>query len=181
MLKHKGFSVLEVMIAVGVVAALGLGIYRLQLAGIATTQQALTRQLANRAADNLANQIYSVLVYTDKTTISRTSANFSEDVYGDHASYTTDCSTAACSAAELANYTISKWKKNLAISMNLPTGSVFAIICKDSVMGKPTTAAANCSGAGNLVIKIVWQTHNQDAEFAILGGNNFVMFRVPQR
>lgn len=181
MLKHKGFSVLEVMIAVAVVAALGLGIYRLQLAGIATTQQALTRQLAYKAADNLANQIYSTLIYLNNTTVDRSSESFVETTYTAHSSYTTNCSTTSCSASQFAAYAISNWKNSLASNVNLPSGSVFAIICKDSVMAIPTTASGNCNNAGDLMIKIVWQTHNQDAESAILGNNNFIMFRVPQR
>ena len=195
MLKYRGFSILEVMIAVAVMASLGLGIYRLQLSALATSQQTLVKQMMTQAASSMVNQMVSHLNYTAATasnsviagydtTDSYNASRYKETAYSDHttndplsASFK-NCQSNDCTDKEYANWVLYQWKQSLA-NMNLPVSNVSAIVCTDSAMGIPTTTSPNCS-TGSLVVKIVWTAHNLDAESA-LGNNNYVMLKVPQR
>lgn len=180
MLKSKGFSILEIMIAVVILAALGLGIYRMQLSALAAAQQSLARQQALRAADSLLNQLVGNTLYQNNIDIGR-SLVASEVAYSDNTTLGTNCSVSACTAAQMLAYLLFRWKSQLAGSMGLPAGNVKAILCRDNALGIPTLSNSNCSGNGNLVIKIVWQSHLQDVESALLGNASYIMLRVPSR
>ena len=191
MLKYRGFSILEVMIAVAIMASLGLGIYRLQLSALATSQQTLVKQMMTQAASSMVNQMVSHLNYTAATasnsviagydtTDSYNASRYKETAYADHSNiHATNCQTGNCTDQQYANWALYQWKQSLA-NMNLPVSNVSAIVCTDSAMGIPTTTSPNCS-TGSLVVKIVWTAHNLDAESTILGNNNYVMLKVPQR
>ncbi len=189
MLKYRGFSILEVMIAVAIIASLGAGIYRLQLSALASSQQTLVKQMMTQAASSMVNQMVSHLNYVAATsnsviagydtTDSYNASRYKETAYADHSNIpATNCQTGNCTDQQYANWALYQWKQSLA-NMNLPVSNVSAIVCADSAMGIPTTTSPNCSN-GSLVIKIVWTAHNMDAESA-LGNNNYVMLKVPQR
>jgi prepilin-type N-terminal cleavage/methylation domain-containing protein len=190
MLKYRGFSILEVMIAVAVIASLGAGIYRLQLSALATSQQTLVKQMMTQTASSMVNQMVSHLNYTAATASNSVIAGYDaancsnascykEAAYVDDVPVASpDCQAANCTDKEYAKWTLYKWKQSLA-NMNLPVSNVSAIVCADSAMGVPTTTSPNCS-SGSLVVKIVWTAHNMDAESG-LGNNNYVMLKVPQR
>ena len=191
MLKYRGFSILEVMIAVAIMASLGLGIYRLQLTALSTSQQTLVKQMMTQAASSMVNQMVGHLNYTaatasnsviagyDATNCSSASCYKEAAYIDDVPAASPDCQAAGCTDKEYAKWTLYKWKQGLA-NMNLPVSNVSAIVCADDAMGIPTTSSPNCSN-GSLVVKIVWTAHNMDAESAILGNNNYVMLKVPQR
>ena len=192
MLKYRGFSILEVMIAVAVIASLGLGIYRLQLTALSTSQQTLVKQMMTQSASSMVNQMVSHLNYTAATASNSVIAGYDgascsaascykETSYVAHTSSAslTNCQNNDCTNLQYAEWTLYQWKQGLA-NMNLPVSNVSAIVCADDAMGIPTTNSPNC-GSGNLVVKIVWTAHNTDAESAILGNNNYVMLKVPQR
>lgn len=192
MLKYRGFSILEVMIAVAVIASLGAGIYRLQLSALATSQQTLVKQMMTQTASSMVNQMVSHLNYTAATASNSVIAGYDsascsaascykEANYNDDktSSGLTNCQSNDCNDQQYAKWILYQWKQSLA-NMNLPVSNIYAIVCADSAMGVPTTTSPNCSN-GSLVVKIVWTTHNMDAESAILGNNNYVMLKVPQR
>ncbi len=183
MLKTKGFSILEIMIAVAILAALGLGIYRMQLSALAAAQQGLARQQAVRAASNLINQLTAAnLIYQNNTTVTR-SLTKAEAAYGDDTTLGLDCSALVkvCTTDEIVSYLLYNWKSQLAPAMSLPAGNIRAILCQDNGFGVPTLTNPNCSGNGNYVVKIAWQSHLQDAESALLGTASYVMLKVPSR
>lgn len=191
MLKYRGFSILEVMIAVAIMASLGLGVYRLQLSALATSQQTLVKQMMTQAASSMVNQMVSHLNYTAATGNNSVVAGYDsascnaascykETNYNDDKTINglTNCQGSDCTNQQYAKWTLYQWKQSLA-NMNLPVNNISAIVCADSAMGIPTTSSPNCSN-GSLVVKIVWIAHNMDAE-SILGNNNYVMLKVPQR
>lgn len=189
MLKYRGFSILEVMIAVVVIASLGAGIYRLQLSALASSQQTLVKQMMTQAASSMVNQMISHLNYTVATgsnsviagydtTDSYNASRYIEDNYGSDKASGTNCQSNDCTDQQYAKWALYQWKQSLA-NMNLPVSNIYAIVCADSAMGVPTTTSPNCSN-GSLVVKIVWTAHNMDAESG-LGNNNYVMLKVPQR
>ncbi|RTL10733.1 MAG: prepilin-type N-terminal cleavage/methylation domain-containing protein [Neisseriaceae bacterium] len=190
MLKYRGFSILEVMIAMAIMASLGLGVYRLQLSALAASQQTLVKQMMTQAANSMVNQMISHLNYTaatgsnrvivgyDSASCSAASCYIESNFASDTASGT-NCQGSDCTNQQYAKWTLYQWKQSLA-NMNLPVSNISAIVCADSAMGIPTASSPNCSN-GSLVVKIVWTAHNMDAESAILGNNNYVMLKVPQR
>lgn len=184
MLRHEGFSILEIMVAVAVIAALGLGIYRMQLSALAAAQQGIARQQAMRSADNLLNQLSSITLYQNTTNVAR-SLPFTETLYIDNNSVNVDCSvqstTSACNTSQMEQYFLFRWKSQLANTMNLPANNVKAILCADSSLSAPTLTTPNCNGSGNPVIKIVWQSHTQDIESSLLGASSYIMLQVPVR
>lgn len=189
MQRIKGFSILEVMIAVTIFSAVGAGIYKLQLANLSTTQQITTKQLMMQSAISLSNQIYINLNYCANNVNNRVagcsaadgSSAYTETTYTEHASnYTTNCATTACNDANLASYILYNWKQSFE-SMNLPSGNIKGILCRDNSLAAPTTSSPNCSGSGGLVIKIVWQSHIENAESTSIGQNNFIILAVPAR
>jgi hypothetical protein len=104
-----------------------------------------------------------------------------ETSYSDHndSALLTNCQNNDCTNQQYAQWALYQWKQGLA-NMNLPVSNISAIVCADSAMGVPTTNSPNCS-SGSLVVKIVWVAHNRNIESAILGNNNYVMLKVPQR
>lgn len=189
MQRIKGFSILEVMIAVTIFSAVGAGIYKLQLVNISATQQITTKQLMMQSAINLSNQIYSNLNYCATTVTARVPgcsaaggfSAYAEGAYSDHVvvSNMTDCSITNCNDANLANYILYNWKKSFE-SMNLPSGNINGIVCRDTSLAIPTSGNSGCNGNGGLVIKMVWQSHIETAESA-LGANNYIILPVPSR
>lgn len=191
MLKRSGFSILEVMISVAIMASLGLGIYRLQLTALATSQQTLVKQMMTQSAISIVNQMIGHLNYTTAASNSvitgynvascSSASCYKEANYNDDktSSGLTNCQSNDCNDQQYAKWILYQWKQSLA-NMNLPVTNVFAIVCADSALGVPTTSSPNCSN-GSLVVKIVWTTHSMDSESAILGNNNYVMLKVPQR
>ncbi len=183
MLKTKGFSILEIMIAVAILAALGLGIYRMQLSALAAAQQGLARQQAVRAASNLINQLTAAnLIYQNNTAITRNLTK-AETAYGDDTTLGVDCGALVqvCTTDQIVSYLLYSWKSQLAPAMSLPAGNIKAILCQDGSFGVPTLTNPNCSGNGSYVVKIAWQSHLQDAESALLGTASYVMLKVPSR
>ena len=178
------------MVAVTVISALGAGIYKLQLANLSTTQQITTKQLMMQSAISLSNQIYSNLNYCANNATNRvagcsaaggTSA-YTETLYADHTSvYSTNCATTNCTDANLADYIIYNWKQSFS-NMNLPSGNIYGIVCRDTSLAVPTTGNnGGCNGNGGLVIKMLWQSHVETAESGIVGQNNFIILPVPSR
>ncbi len=181
MLKSQGFLLLEVVLALGVFASVGLALYALQFFLLANLQQIVARQLLIPSAIELASQLanlepaYAETSYTDNTS-----------------SPTFDCSNSAqvkdgaCSGEEYAKYMIFRWKSRLT---QIRVQNVKAIVCLDDdnyATKVPSSNSANCANAGvNRVIKLLWPAHTapgaSSLEFAATGGSdNYFVVRVPK-
>lgn len=184
---RNGFSILEVMIAVAVIGALGAGIYRLQLADLSATQQITVKQLMMQSATSLASQIYTNLNYCATNNTMRVSGctatsganNYTETAYTDNNSIGIDCSANSCSDSQFAQFLLYQWKSGFG---NMPVSNVKGIVCRDTSMTIPTaTNNGGCNGSGGLVIKMVWQSHIEAAESAAIGDNNFILLPLANR
>lgn len=182
--KKSGFSILEIMVSVLMLASLGLGLYRLQLVSLITSQQIITKQLMAQMASNLANQIYSHLNYTNTNNINRNGFYYAENAYSDHTTLNglTDCSNTLdpCDDIKYAAYALYQWKQSLK-DTSIPKENLHAIVCLDNSMAIPTLVSPNCNGAPNLVIKIVWHPHYIDSESSLLFADNYIMINVAAR
>jgi type IV pilus assembly protein PilV len=60
----------------------------------------------------------------------------------------------ACTAEEMAAWTLRRWREELAVA--LPAGS--GLVCLDGTPGDGTPADTACDDAGGPVIKVFWKT-----------------------
>jgi prepilin-type N-terminal cleavage/methylation domain-containing protein len=185
-----GFSILEVMVAVMVVASLGLGIYRLQLAELNASRELLVREQMMHQAMLISNQILSHLNATGNTTLNKvggynstlctTGSCYAETNYSDHSLlYLKNCSLLTCNDSEFADYLLYNWKQGFK-NINMPSGNILGVVCLDTTGAPPTLASPNCSGSGKLMVKLIWQAHALDQESQLIGKANYLVLRIPQ-
>lgn len=200
----SGFSIIEVMAATTVISVLGIGIYRLELAQLSASHQALIRQLMLQSATNIANQIYAQLNYCQAGHISRVGgcndkgfSNYAETSYLDHTSgiasigaknlprsnaagLVLNCGNSACTDIQYANFVLSGWKAGFA-GLNIPSENIRGIVCQDNSFAVPTFSNPKCNGLGGLVIKMVWRGYIEAKESQLLSLNNYIILQIPQR
>lgn len=147
----RGFTMLEVMIAIVVVSFGLLGLAGLQAFALKNNQNAALRSLATVLAGDM---------------IDRMKANFQGVIAGEYdkpniADYTTPVpgcnTTAGCTPANLAQNDRYEWAQRVAAS--LPGG--VGLVCLDSTPDtppNPTPASPGCDGTGATVyvVKIFW-------------------------
>lgn len=115
---QKGFSLIESLIAM-VVMALGLlGVVGVQMRTLADTQTGVRRAQAIRLIEDLSERA--------KVNPSAL-ANINEYVigFGSAGTPTKSCKTGSCNSSELAQYDISTWKQAVADTLPLGDASVF--------------------------------------------------------
>lgn len=161
-----GFSLVEVLVSMLVLAVGVIGAVGLQLAALRTTQQSVYQTSALQIASDIADTVHA---WRSLTLESRADAVIPVIDYNSVDGAEPDppaslCFTDACDAQALIESEIYQWKKR--IKSALPSGRV--LVCYDS---EPWDAGKQvlrwgCSGTsdGNtpLVIKIGWQIKNPD-------------------
>jgi type IV pilus assembly protein PilV len=151
--KNAGFTLIEVLIAMVVLAVGLLGLAGLQVTSLRNNQSAYNRsqatQLAYDLADRMRANVAGVATYTTGT-----------------ASAIANCKNiTGCSPVEMATNDLYEWNCTVVggcenntppIAATLPGGQ--GIVCLDSTPIDGTSAAvANCDGTGNTyAIKIWW-------------------------
>lgn len=147
----SGFTLLEVLIAIVVVAFGLLGLAGLQLFALKNNQSASARVAATSLASDM---------------IDRMKSNFQGVIAGDYnkpstADYNTlnpTCNTTGCTPAQLAQHDLSEWR--LRVAQALPGG--VGIVCVDSTPNDaaplPPPAATSCDNTGVALyaVKIWW-------------------------
>lgn len=143
---QRGFTLIEVLVAVLVLAIGLLGIAGLQAAGLQMNNSAyqrsqaavLTQDMADRARANTEGYQTGAYDIGDPTSVSVTDSCFT---------------TGGCSPTQLAQSDVARWRQT--VQELLPGGE--ATICQDDSPedGTSETSPA-CSGSGNYVIKIWW-------------------------
>ena len=146
--KTAGFTMLEVMISIVILAFGLLGIAGLQAFALKNTHSASMRLTATELANDMIDRMKSNYI------------GVSGDAYNkpDVSAYkvgSVDCSSTACTPADVAQYDLRQWQ--LRIAGALPGG--IGIVCLDSTpvdgdnAGKP-----ECDGNGSVAyaVKIWW-------------------------
>jgi type IV pilus assembly protein PilV len=167
-LEQMGFSLIEVLVSVFVLALGVIGVASMQLTALRTSQQSalqtIALELAAEMADKMrANDIQmrhadgqNPFLNVDYRSASGAPAFPDPMCYG-HAN---------CGGAELAAFDIYEWEKRLKSA--LPSSR--AVICRDS---KPWDSGIKslkweCDNVtGSIVIKIGWQAKNPDGSFTV--------------
>ena len=160
---NRGFTLLEVMIAVVVFSIGLLGIAGLQVAGMRFTHGAQLRSLATMQAENLADRMRT------------NGAGFAAGNYNITGamptSFKNDCDTAQCSAADLATFDLVTWNSGAAgkpaesNAAVLPGGD--GIVCIDSTPDDGDTGDWKCDNLGSVyAIKLRWVERTSGAQDA---------------
>ncbi|MBI4693393.1 MAG: type IV pilus modification protein PilV [Gammaproteobacteria bacterium] len=149
----RGFTLLEVMIAVVVFSIGLLGIAGLQVAGMRFTHDAHLRSIATAQAENMADRMRT-------NAAGMAAGNY--DVSGAMpTSYPKDCDARQCTPAELATFDLVSWNTavaNKAVESNaglLPGGD--GVVCLDSTPDDGDTGNWQCDDKGSVyAVKLRW-------------------------
>ena len=124
---QSGFGLIEVMVSLLVVATGVLGILGMQTLSLQHNAQNFAYTQANFLAQDYFNRL---LANADQ--VSNSKADFTL-TYGQSISKpATDCSTATCTATQMAKWDMYEWQTNLANSDNLPSGKAASEITVDA-------------------------------------------------
>lgn len=149
----RGFSMVEVLVAVFVLAIGILGIAGLQLTGVKNNHSAYLRSQATLFAYDMIDRARSNPVA------------YTAGVYNNPAAaLDADCLTVTgCTPAEMAGNDMYEWTSaayNNSIANILPNGQT--VICLDSSFNDGTSAALHaCDGAGSLYAIKIWWTDDR--------------------
>lgn len=166
--RHKGFSLIEVLIALFVLGLGVIGAAGLQLAAIRTSQQSsfqtVAVQLANELADRMRANATQMKLADTANPFLKIKYNAAVDP---NPTAPTLCYTGAanCTASDLANADIYEWL--LRVKNSLPGGRV--LVCRDSApfdsTSKSLTWTCTADANAGLTIKIGWKSKNPDGSF----------------
>jgi type IV pilus assembly protein PilV len=141
---NAGFTLIEVLIAMVVLAIGLLGLAALQTTSLRNNQSAYFRSQATQLAYDIADRVRINTNSSDPTTY---------DNYNNKTGTADDCVTNTCTPAEMAGYDLSQWNAQLALQ--LPSGVGF--ICIDSTPDDGASTAGNCDSTGSAyAVKIFW-------------------------
>ena len=200
-MKNHGFSIIEVMVAVAVVAGLGGALYRLQLSSLAVSQQIVTRQLVAMYTDDLVSKMNSQVNFVSLAPKDNamTSMYLEAGSYGVHknayvdsnAGGAGDCHNTLCTEEQLSAMYLQEWKKNFSAGVHLQPANVRMTIWRDYKMGVPKFDRndyglydPNCDGGefAPIVVKVSWLGNNEDSEFnKLTRDDNYIIYRVAGR
>lgn len=141
MKRAAGFTLLEVLIAVTVLALGVLGLAAMQVRGLQGNHSAEQRFMATVLAQDLTERMRA------------NAPGVREGRYDGGAPGAVDCVVTSCTPAEMAGFDLARWSADLAAQ--LPAGAGW--VCRDTTPNDGTVADRACDGAGAVyAIKIWW-------------------------
>jgi type IV pilus assembly protein PilV len=145
----RGFTMLEVLISIVVIAFGMLGVAGLQAFALKNSQGASLRSIATVLSTDLIDRMKANAKGVD-------AGNYANGATPGAAIKIDSCVTAAgcLNPADMASHDLFEWQALIASS--LPNGQ--GIVCRDSSLSESgaTPASPKCDGTGPLVIKIWW-------------------------
>lgn len=157
--KNAGFSMIEVLVSIVILAIGVLGAAGLQLASLRSNQFTMQSSAATQLARDY-EEITQMLRAANISTSEGTTAFSALDTSSPSSTPVTDCkgTSVTCTPDQLTAYMLKDWRNRVGI--DLPGGR--AVVCRDSAP-KDTSGAGtglyhwNCDNAGDmLMIKIGW-------------------------
>ncbi|MGH8611708.1 MAG: type IV pilus modification protein PilV [Gammaproteobacteria bacterium] len=147
-----GFTLIEILISVVVLAIGLLGMAALQMNGLRNNQSAYFRAQATQLAYDMADRMRTNIVEARDAT--------SGGTYNNGASTANNCATGPCTTAQTTGYDFSQWSAELTVQ--LPSGA--GRVCIDGTPNDGTSAVPACDGAGTVyAIKVWWDDNRSGA------------------
>jgi type IV pilus assembly protein PilV len=171
--RMKGFSLVEVMVSILVLALGVIGAAGMQLTALRTSQQSSLHTMALQLASEMADR-----VRTNDSQLRRKDADnpFLDLDYSASQAQTgaraTLCYSQSCDGDQLADFDLYEWKARLHAA--LPAGRV--VICRDRAPWDSATGALTwrCEkGEGPLFVKVGWMVKNPSGELEQSAGGGF--------
>ena len=145
---ESGFTLLEVLISMVIIAFGLLGVAGLQAFALKNNQSATFRSTATVLAADLVDRV--------KANVGGSiDGGYNAPNIGAYGTQVAGCGATGCTTAELAQNDLFEWQQRIAVS--LPAG--VGIVCLDSTPHDGTTSAdPQCDNTGetNYVVKIWW-------------------------
>lgn len=154
----SGYSLLEVLVALFVLALGVLGAAAMQLAALRTRQETQWLSAASSLAADFAGRLRANAAQADAVY-----AGFDYDAVTEpHPDLSFHCGATDCDSVQSAQADLAELKQQLAQA--LPTGRVR--ICRDAAMRSGAHVRWECSGGSDapLVIKIGWRGRRPDGK-----------------
>jgi type IV pilus assembly protein PilV len=133
---HRGFSLVEVMVALVVMSVGLLGVAKMQAAALSNTAIASTRSLAAIEASSLAASMHANRGYWSSTAVA-TSISLQGTTVTPNVAALADCLGGTCTPAGMAQFDLHEW--TLAASQVLPPDYRATIVCT------PLVTPQNCT------------------------------------
>ena len=149
----RGFTLIEVLIAMVLLGVGLLGLASLQAYSLRNTQSAYNRSLATELAYDLADRMRANLkearIYPTNTYITIAPAS---------AAAQTGCySSLGCTSAQMAQNDLYEWN---SLITTLPSSQ--SIVCFDSTPNDGTSLAPMCDAVGTTYVIKIWWDDNHD-------------------
>jgi len=138
--KQSGFTLIEILVTVLILAVGGLGIASLQLAGLKYASGSYARTQAVLLADDMANRIKSNRSFALNLRPDGTFAGTSPYItgpYGTVLTSTNDCLQVVCDSAELAEYDLDSWIAEIERVLPAGQGQVTIVDTVNAETGQP--------------------------------------------
>jgi type IV pilus assembly protein PilV len=162
---QRGFTLLEVLVAVLILAIGLLGMAALQVAGLRNNHSAYLRSQATQLAYDMADRIRA-------NPQGVTNGNYNNPT----AAQTAAClTTSGCDSAQMAGHDAYEW--NADLTSQLPGGA--GRVCIDGTPDDGTSAAPACDGAGSVYAIKVWWNDDYDRTNNQVVVRRFVMSFQP--
>ena len=167
--QHAGFTLIEVLISVLVLALGVIGAAGMQLVAMRTGQQSGAQSLAVQLANEMADKMRANGKQMDQADASNPYLGVKYDAVNDAepAEPATNCYNTACSDAQMAAFDVYEWEKRVKTA--LPGGRVE--ICRDATPWDNAkgalawcAATASTKGTDPMVIKVGWSGKGQNAD-----------------
>lgn len=176
MFRKAGFSLVEVLVSIVVLALGVIGAAGMQLTALRTTQQTAFQTHALQLAAEMAEAVMASERQIDSSEGTNPFLDLNYQSAHDSAPAVPDklCYEIGCDGKEFAEFETYEWKNRIRTA--LPGGRV--LICRDSAPWNKNEHALSwdCSGSANdaLVIKLGWQARNPDGSLSRDGRNESV-------
>ncbi|MEM7543354.1 MAG: type IV pilus modification protein PilV [Pseudomonadota bacterium] len=165
--RHRGMTLVEILIAVIIFAIGLLGVAGLQVAGLRYTKGSQGRVVAALHAENLVDRMRANTIGVDAGDYNNPTAGTENCVL----------STNSCTPAQLASWDYTQWLAGLrtALGANSTDTNVTGTVCIDN-----TTTTAACDNAGSVYkILITWQERTDVNSGADLATQSFILRVTP--
>ena len=152
--RERGFSLVEVLVALFVLSIGLLGLAGLQTAGLRLNHQSYQRTQATLNTYDIIDRI--------RANPGGMTAGIYDDIDLSPNPWAADCMAAGCNTAQMADYDIGEWKTSLTNLLSQGQGG----ICRGTLTLSPYACAVN-PGATLFTVGVTWVEHDLNMNLTV--------------